>query len=101
MNNKGFTIVELAIVLVVIGIILAMAVKATGLMHAARVRNDVAKLNKFEAAVMTGYTITGMLPEEMLLVLAEREHGVTKTILTGKHTLTLFFSTTLILAISA
>ena len=66
MNNKGFTIVELAIVLVVIGIILAMAVKASGLVFAARVRNDVAKLNKFEAAVMTGYTITGMLPEGTL-----------------------------------
>ena len=50
MSNKGFTIVELAIVLVVIGIILGMAVKGKSLVDSAKMRAEVAKLNKFEAA---------------------------------------------------
>jgi prepilin-type N-terminal cleavage/methylation domain-containing protein len=50
-KNKGFTIVELAIVLVVIGIILGMAVKGKALVDAARMKAEVAKINKFEAAI--------------------------------------------------
>ena len=68
MLRKGFTIVELTIVLVVIGIILAMAVQGAGLVRSAKMRNEMAKLNKFEAAVMTGYSKTGYLPEDMVTV---------------------------------
>jgi prepilin-type N-terminal cleavage/methylation domain-containing protein len=59
--KKGFTIVELAIVLVVIGIILGMAVKGKALLHSARIKAEVAKLNKFEAAVATYFAKTGTI----------------------------------------
>ena len=49
--KKGFTIVELAIVLVVIGIILAMAIKGKSLVDAARFRAEINKLRKLEAAM--------------------------------------------------
>jgi prepilin-type N-terminal cleavage/methylation domain-containing protein len=49
--KKGFTIVELAIVLVVIGIILAMAVKGRNLVEAARYKAEINKIRKLEAAV--------------------------------------------------
>jgi prepilin-type N-terminal cleavage/methylation domain-containing protein len=54
--KKAFTIVELAIVLVVIGIILGMAVKGKALVDAARMKAEVAKINKFEAAVAIYFT---------------------------------------------
>ena len=63
MSKKGFTIVELAIVLVIIGIILAMAVKGSELVHAARIRTEVAKISKFEAAVVSYYGLTGEMPK--------------------------------------
>ena len=50
-KNRGFTIVELAIVLVVIGIILSMAVKGKSLVETARLRAEVNKIRKLEAAV--------------------------------------------------
>ena len=59
MDRKAFTIVELAIVLVVIGIILAMVVKGKSLVDAARMRAEVAKVNKFEAAISEYYSLTG------------------------------------------
>ena len=50
-TKKGFTIVELAIVLVVIGVILGMAVKGKSLVDTARLRAEVNKVRKLEAAV--------------------------------------------------
>ncbi|SFN44209.1 prepilin-type N-terminal cleavage/methylation domain-containing protein [Formivibrio citricus] len=53
MNQKvqsGFTLVELAIVLVVIGLIMGMAFKGRELIEGARVRNMAATLNKFQTA---------------------------------------------------
>jgi prepilin-type N-terminal cleavage/methylation domain-containing protein len=49
--KRGFTIVELAIVLVVIGIILAMAVKGKALVDAAKFRAEINKIRKLEAAM--------------------------------------------------
>ena len=48
--KKGFTIVELAIVLVVIGIIMAMVVKGKQIVDSARDRAELAKIAKLEAA---------------------------------------------------
>ena len=62
MKKSGFTIVELAIVLVVIGIIIGMAVKGKSLVDAARVRADLAKINKVEAAAAIYYTKTNNQP---------------------------------------
>ena len=50
-KSRGFTIVELAIVLVVIGIILSMAVKGKSLVETARLRAEVNKIRKLEAAI--------------------------------------------------
>jgi prepilin-type N-terminal cleavage/methylation domain-containing protein len=60
--KKGFTIVELAIVLVVIGIILGMAVKGRQLVDSARVKADLAKIQKIEAAVNIWFAKTGEVP---------------------------------------
>ena len=51
MKRKGFTIVELAIVLVVIGIILSMAIKGKNLVDTARFRMEINKIRKLEAAI--------------------------------------------------
>ena len=59
MKVKGFTIVELAIVLVVIGIILGMAVKGKSLVDAARVKADLARIHKVESATAIYYAKTG------------------------------------------
>jgi hypothetical protein len=48
---------------VVIGIILGMAVKGKALVDAARMRAEVAKINKFEAAAYIFYADTNNLPD--------------------------------------
>jgi prepilin-type N-terminal cleavage/methylation domain-containing protein len=50
-KHSGFTIVELAIVLVVIGIILGMAVKGKSLVDAARFKAEINKINKLQTAL--------------------------------------------------
>jgi prepilin-type N-terminal cleavage/methylation domain-containing protein len=62
MKKNGFTIVELAIVLVIIGIILAMAVKGKSMVDAARVKSDLAKIYKVEAAANIYFAKTGRPP---------------------------------------
>jgi prepilin-type N-terminal cleavage/methylation domain-containing protein len=57
--KRGFTIVELAIVLVVIGVILSMLVKARHMVHVARMKAEVYKIAKFEAAFNIYYARTG------------------------------------------
>jgi prepilin-type N-terminal cleavage/methylation domain-containing protein len=49
--KKGFSMVELAIVLVVIGIIMGMALKGGEIVEAAKVRREARKLERFEIAV--------------------------------------------------
>jgi prepilin-type N-terminal cleavage/methylation domain-containing protein len=49
--KKGFSMVELAIVLVVIGIIMGMALKGRSVLEAAKIRNEARKLERFELAV--------------------------------------------------
>ena len=84
MSKKGFTIVELAIVLVVIGIILGMAVKGKALVDAARMRAEVTKMNKFEAAVATYYARTNYLPEEDASGNILKEVFIDKELLTNR-----------------
>ena len=64
MNNKqtGFTLVELAIVLVVIGLILGMAFKGKDLIDSAKVKNMQAQYNKVSAAVNIYYEKYGSYP---------------------------------------
>jgi len=62
-SNKGFTLVELAIVLVIIGIILGAVLKGQDLIHNARIKkfiNDAGR--KFEVATWTFYDRNGKFP---------------------------------------
>jgi prepilin-type N-terminal cleavage/methylation domain-containing protein len=57
--KKGFTIVELAIVLVIIGLITAMAVKGQTLAASAEMRKEVNKMRKYENAFSTHFAKSG------------------------------------------
>lgn len=61
-NNKGFTLVELAIVLVVIGLILGMAFKGKDLIDGAKVKSLAAQYNKVVAGANTFYEKYGFYP---------------------------------------
>lgn len=59
----GFTIVELAIVLVVIGIILSMALKGKQLVEVAMLKREVQKIRKLETAFAIYYAKKNGLPK--------------------------------------
>lgn len=61
-RNQGFTLVELAIVLVVIGLILGMAFKGKDLIDGAKVKNLAAQYNKIVAGANTFYEKYGFYP---------------------------------------
>ena len=61
-QQSGFTLVELAIVLVVIGLILGMAFKGKDLIDGAKVKNLAAQYNKVIAASNTFYEKYGFYP---------------------------------------
>jgi len=62
MRRKGFTLVELAIVLVIIGIILGGILKGKSLMDSARVKRLERDLKSLEAVVWTYYDRYGRFP---------------------------------------
>jgi prepilin-type N-terminal cleavage/methylation domain-containing protein len=53
MLKKGFTIVELAIVLIIIGIIIGMAIKGGALLQTAKMRAEFRKVDKIRTALST------------------------------------------------
>jgi prepilin-type N-terminal cleavage/methylation domain-containing protein len=57
--KKGFTFVELAIVLVIIGIIMGMALKGRSLIEGAKIRSEVRKLDRIQAAMAGWFGNTG------------------------------------------
>jgi len=77
-KNKGFTLIELAIVLVIIGIIMAAILKGQELIMNARMKkfiNDAGR--KFEVAVWTFYDRNGIFPgDSNRNGLIEREEDV-------------------------
>jgi prepilin-type N-terminal cleavage/methylation domain-containing protein len=61
-KTRGFTLVELAIVLVIIGIILGAILKGTELINNAKVKRLQNDLKGLEAAIWTFYDRTGRMP---------------------------------------
>ncbi|MRI83344.1 MAG: hypothetical protein C6I00_02890 [Nitratiruptor sp.] len=60
--RRGFTLVELAIVLVIIGFLIAMGIKGTELIKSAQMQKEAQKFKKIAAAIGTYYNKRGMLP---------------------------------------
>ncbi|MDR2401230.1 MAG: prepilin-type N-terminal cleavage/methylation domain-containing protein, partial [Deferribacteraceae bacterium] len=63
--RKGFTLVELAVVLLIIGLILGLAVKGGTLIDSARIKSEVRKLEKFQTAISAYVGRTGGLPPSL------------------------------------
>ncbi len=54
--KKGFTVIELAIALLVIGIIIALGIKGASLIGAAEIRSDIRKLQRIGTGVAAYYS---------------------------------------------
>ncbi len=65
MNEKGFTLVELAISITIIGILLAGVIKGQEIVVGARITSTVAKLSSFDAAKTNFYNFYDELPGDM------------------------------------
>jgi prepilin-type N-terminal cleavage/methylation domain-containing protein len=63
-KNYGFSLVELTIVLIIVGIIIAMFMGGVSFMEKARIKTELGKLTKFSSAVTTYYTQSGDMPDE-------------------------------------
>lgn len=61
-TKKGFSLVELAIVLVVIGILMGLAIKGKSLIDAANLKADINKISRIQMAVNTYFTKYDRLP---------------------------------------
>jgi prepilin-type N-terminal cleavage/methylation domain-containing protein len=72
-SQQGFTLVELAIVLVIIGLILGAAFKGKALIDGAKVKNMAAQVNKMEAAFNVYFEKYGGYPGDGCTVLATTE----------------------------
>ena len=71
-NRKGFTLVELAIVLVIIGIILGAVLKGQGLIDNAKMKRTITLQKEIAAAVYTYYDRYAYYPGDDLLAGASR-----------------------------
>jgi prepilin-type N-terminal cleavage/methylation domain-containing protein len=63
-GKKGFTFVELAIVLVIIGIIMGLAIKGRSLIRSAKMRNEIRKIEKLQTALMSYINIYQGVPPD-------------------------------------
>jgi prepilin-type N-terminal cleavage/methylation domain-containing protein len=63
-NNaqEGFTLIEIAIVLVIVGLLLGGVVKGQELISGARVRNLISQQDGVKAAFSDSRTVTGRCP---------------------------------------
>lgn len=61
-NNKGFTLIEMAIVLVIIGIILAAVMKGQDLIEGAKSKQFASTIQSWQLALQTHYDRKGRYP---------------------------------------
>jgi prepilin-type N-terminal cleavage/methylation domain-containing protein len=64
-NHKGFTLIELSIVLVIIGLIVGGVLVGRDLINAAEVRATIAQIEKYQTAVNTFRAKYGFLPGDL------------------------------------
>lgn len=64
-DNKGFTLVELAIVIVIIGLLVGGVMQGQALIDAAKVNRAISDFKKYEAAILTFKAKYNALPGDM------------------------------------
>ncbi len=64
--SPGFTLIELAIVLVIIGLIVGGVLVGQDLIAAARIRSQLSQIDKYNTAVITFRLKYNVLPGDML-----------------------------------
>ncbi|MGB4599053.1 MAG: prepilin-type N-terminal cleavage/methylation domain-containing protein [Trichlorobacter sp.] len=75
-NSKGFTLVELAVVLVIIGIILGAVIKGNDLIENAKVKGVTQASAKWEVPIMTYYDKKGYFPGDPTAVNGTDKDGL-------------------------
>ena len=63
MNKRGFTLIELTVVLIVIGLLLGFALKGRDILVTVKERQEIGRINKLEIAYNTAYSRIGGKPE--------------------------------------
>ncbi|WP_456384421.1 type II secretion system protein [Desulfolithobacter sp.] len=67
LDNKGFTLVEIAIVLVIIGLLLGAVMKGQSLIQQAKVKNVINQVDGLRAAILAFYDRYGQYPGDETL----------------------------------
>jgi prepilin-type N-terminal cleavage/methylation domain-containing protein len=65
-KRSGFSVVELTIVLIIIGIVIAMVMAGTDFLEKSRIRTELAKVNKYAVAIASYYARNSELPEQII-----------------------------------